>query len=119
MLLEVLPVNKHRRSTTNYFQATHDATQNVYLDSTNASISSHKMSAKIGTYQTFRNESSSSQSSSAQHKRTQHLEELTVINNSHSKIFKISLQTWIQLQWSITTNSYLDMSSPQEDLEVN
>ena len=87
MLLEVLPVNKHRRSTSN-FQATRDATQNVYLDSTNASISSHKMSAKIGTYQTSRNESSSSQSSSAQHKQTQHLEELTIINNSHSKNFQ-------------------------------
>ena len=36
------------RSTGN-FQSTHDATQNVYLDSTNASISLHKMSAETGT----------------------------------------------------------------------
>lgn len=48
MSLEVLHVNEHSRSACN-FQSTYDATQNVYRDSTNASISSHKMPAETGT----------------------------------------------------------------------
>ena len=48
MSLEVLPVNEHSRSTSN-FQSIHNATQNVYLDSTNASISSHiRCQLKLG-----------------------------------------------------------------------
>ena len=47
MSLEVLPANEH--SSTSNFQSTHDATQNAYLDSTNASISSNKMPAETGT----------------------------------------------------------------------
>ena len=48
MSLEVLPVNEHSKSTSN-FQSIHHVTQNIYLDSTNASISSHiRCQLKLG-----------------------------------------------------------------------
>ena len=48
MSLEVLPVNEHSKSASN-FQSIHDATQIIYLDSTNASISSHiRCQLKLG-----------------------------------------------------------------------
>ena len=107
---EVLPITEHSRSN---IKPTQDATQNGHLDSTSVSIPSHKIPSKTGSSRTYRNEDSSSHFSSAHHKQTQHLDELTVANSYDMK-FKDQFTDKSTVAME-SPNQYVDKSSPQEE----
>ena len=109
---EVLPITEHSRN--NVTPTQNDATQNGHLDSTNVSKPSHKIPAEIGSSQVSRIEDSSGRLSSVHHKHTQHLEELTVVSNSHDKKFQDQF-TDKNLVAMESHNQYSDKSSPQEE----
>ena len=107
---EVLPITEHSRSN---IKPTQDATQNGHHDATNVSVPSHKVPAKTSSSQTYRNEDLSSHLSSAHHKQTQHLEELTIVNSYDMKFQdQFTDKSTVAIE---SPKQYLDKSSPQEE----